>query len=72
MQGWRETWAGFSGGCRRKSIDANRPHGQPGAQPNARVLQRKIISALVKRQSLQTADHFVAGPKAGAVANNRS
>jgi hypothetical protein len=39
----------FSGGCRRKSIDANRPDGQPVLQPNARVLQRKITSALVKR-----------------------
>ena len=56
----------------KKSIDANRPHGQPGAQLNAHVLQRKIISAPVKRQSLQSADHLVAGPKAGAVANNRS
>ena len=38
-----------SGGCWRKSIDANRPDGQPVLQPNARVLQRKITSALVKR-----------------------
>jgi hypothetical protein len=72
MQGWRETWGASPEAAGEKSIDANRPHGQPGAQPNARVLQRKIISALVKRQSLQTADHFVADPKAGAVANNRS
>jgi len=62
----------FSGGCRRKSIDANRPDGQPVAQPNARVLQRKITSALVKRRSLQTADHLVTDPTVDGGANSRS
>src|SRR5437667_11859945 len=38
-------------------------------QANAYVAGQEIISAPVKRQSLQTADHLVAGPKAGAVAN---
>ena len=55
-----------------KSIDANRPQGQPGAQPNARVLQRRIISALVKRRLLQTADHLVTDPTVDGGANNRS
>ena len=36
------------------------------------VAVQKIISALVKRRSLQTADHLVADPKADADANSRS
>ena len=48
------------------------PDGQPVAQPNARVLQRKITSALVKRRSLQTADHLVTDPTVDGGANSRS
>jgi hypothetical protein len=73
MQGSRETWAGFSGGCRRKNLSMRIDRMVNPVRNRTRLCRSpNVISALVKRQSLQTADRLVADPTVDADASNRS